>query len=57
MTKEKHPNYKGGTFIKICEVCGKEYSISQARSDISHTCSLECDAIRRSKIYSEEKLD
>jgi len=44
ISKDSHPNWKGGNIISKCDYCGEEinYSISRDKRSEYHYCSSEC---------------
>lgn len=52
---EKHPHWKGGDIINICEWCGRDYSARRARKDSTRFCSRQCAIAWRADKYNGEQ--
>ena len=43
-----NPNWKGGRFKEICEICGKEFLVVPSAKNLRKLCSEKCRAINHS---------
>ena len=55
INKEKHWHWKGGEISKICEECGKEFTIGRYREQSARFCSPACHGRWMSKALIGEK--